>query len=419
MIVTRQIPAAEWMDAADARALFEALEGRGADVRFVGGCVRDAVLGRPATDIDLATDALPERVMEIFRGRGIRVVPTGVDHGTVTAIPGARPFQVTTLRRDVETDGRRAVVHFTTDWAEDAARRDFTMNALSATRDGVVYDYVDGLADLEAGRVRFIGRAADRIGEDHLRILRFFRFYAHYATAPPDGAALDACRAAAGRLDGLSGERIWHELSRTLTAPAPGPVFRLMKDTGVLRAVFPAEPHIERLEALAALEAMTRMSPDPVRRLAALATFTRREASGIAARLRLSRAEAGKLDRLNTERGQTGPAMEDRALRRALHRVGAADVGEMILLDWADGIVDDPGQATLSARGWKRILDAVRDFTPSVLPISGEDVMACGVSAGPDVGRYLDAVEEWWIDRAFAPDRNACLDRLRQVVRRG
>lgn len=418
MSETRQITPPDWMRAADTGALFDALEGDGAAVRFVGGCVRDAVLGVDVTDLDVATDAIPGRVLDVLRAHDIRVAPTGIDHGTVTAIPHGRPFQVTTLRRDVETDGRRAVVTYTTDWAEDAERRDFTINALSATRDGTVHDYVGGLPDLAAGRVRFIGSAADRIAEDYLRILRFFRFHAGYARTPPDHEALAACAAAAARVESLSGERIWLELSRILVVADPEPVFTLMHETGVLEKLLPVRVSIPRLQALASLEGMTGTPPSAVRRLAALVEPARRDAARLATRLRLSRADTAMLDELTGERGQSGPAMEPRLLRRALYRVGADHFRDLVLVDWAHAIVRDPNGAIDAVRGWKETFDEVAQWTQPELPVTGADVMAMGVPEGPGVGDHLRTVEEWWIDRGFQPDREACLARLRLDVRR-
>lgn len=406
------------MTAEDTRRLFAALEGAGATVRFVGGCVRDAVIGRPATDIDLATDARPKRVIDILTENDIKVVPTGIEHGTVTAIPSHRPFQLTTLRRDVDTDGRRATVQFSDSWAEDASRRDFTINALSATLDGAVYDYTGGIDDLTSGRVRFIGQAADRVAEDYLRILRFFRFHAGYAKTEPDAEALAACAAAAAEISTLSGERVWQELSRILAVETPGAVFRLMETGEVLEHLFPAPWVIDRVQALAALESMIRRPADPVRRLAALIEVNRKQAAEIAARLRLSRAETRKLDALVTGRRETQPDMEERTVKRALYDMGPEAFVELVLLDWADAIVREPAGATGNARDWKDVLDLALNWTPAELPVSGADATALGVREGPEIGELLEQLQDWWIDRDFQPDREACLDRLRLLVRR-
>ena len=406
------------MAAADTVRLFDALAAGGAEIRFVGGCVRDAILGRPVTDIDLATDAEPARVLELLGEKMIRAVPTGIDHGTITAIPDHRPFEITTLRNDDETDGRHAEVSFTMDWAADAARRDFTINALSADPDGNIYDYVDGLADLRAGRVRFIGNAEDRIAEDYLRILRFFRFHAGYASTDPDAEALEACRQASSKVEGLSGERVWRELSRILIVAEPGMVFRLMEDARVLRLLLPVGRSSDRLQALAALEDMVRVPAEAIRRLTALIQPDRQEASQIATRLRLSRAETARLDELSASRGGSSAGMPDLALRRSLYTLGRDVFRDLILLDWADQIARAPAVAATNIKDWKKTWDATSAWTAPEFPLTGDDVMAAGAQEGPDVGEILHEIEQWWIEQAFRPNHEECVDRLRIVMRR-
>jgi len=406
------------MDAADTVRLFAALNEGGAEVRFVGGCVRDAIVGRPVKDIDLATDAEPPRVIELLGEKMIRAVPTGADHGTITAIPDQRPFEITTLRQDIATDGRHAEVSFSRDWVADAARRDFTINALSADRDGNIYDYVDGLADLRAGRVRFIGVPEDRIAEDHLRILRFFRFHATYATSDPDEASLAACHEASSKVETLSGERVWQELSRLLVLAEPRPVLELMENARVLRLLLPVGRSVARLQALAALEDMAGVQHDAIRRLTALIQPDRQEASQIATRLHLSRAETDRLDELSASRGGSAAGMPELSLRRALYSLGREIFRDLILLDWADQIAREPAVAAGNTLEWKATWDATRDWTGPEYPLTGEDVMAAGVAEGPDVGEFLEDIEEWWVEQAFRPGRDECLDRLRLVMRR-
>lgn len=408
----------DWMRADDTGALFDALEAAGGSVRFVGGCVRDALLGRIVSDIDVATDIVPEKVVEVLEARGIRAVPTGIEHGTVTAIPAERPFQVTTLRHDVETDGRRAVVSYTRDWAEDAKRRDFTMNALSADRKGNVFDYTGGIADLEAGRIRFIGDAGDRIREDYLRILRFFRFHASYGRTEPDPEALEACRAYVANVENLSGERVWAELSRLLIVDDPTPVLRMMERTGALPRLLPVRRKLDRFQALTGLEALYRLGTDPVRRLAALIDARRAEASQIAARLRLSRIDTDRLASLLTGTGECGPDMDEHALRRALYHVRGPHFRDLTLLGWADAIARDRVRATASAEGWNRTLQAALEWRQPVLPVSGRDALDLGVPEGPVVGELIGEIESWWVEQAFRPEREACLDRLRLLARR-
>lgn len=418
MTAAEKITPPDWMGAPDTVALFNTMTAGGASIRFVGGCVRDAVLGRDVSDIDLATDAEPARVIELLGSKKIRAVPTGVDHGTITAIPDQRPFEITTLRQDVETDGRRAEVKFTKDWSIDAARRDFTMNALSADPDGTVYDYVDGLPDLRAGRVRFIGAAEERIAEDYLRILRFFRFQANYASTEPDAAALQACRDASSQVEKLSGERVWQELSKIFVVREPLQVFTLMEDAGILRLLFPVGRSTQRLQALAALEGMVKLTPEPVRRLTALIQPDRQEASQIATRLRLSRAETSRLDNLSASRGESRAGMPELALRRSLYTLGVDFFQDLILLDWADQIARDPSVAAGNIQGWKDTWDAAHGWVPPEFPVTGEDIMAAGVEEGPDVGDILEDIEDWWVEQAFRPDRDGCLERLRMMMRR-
>lgn len=290
--VARQLdPETPFLNDPAARKLCRALEAAGHVALFVGGCVRNAILGLPATDIDIATDALPERVTEIVQAAGCRAVPTGLAHGTVTVILEDRPFEVTTFRRDVATDGRRAVVAFSEDIEDDARRRDFTMNAIYADRHGVVVDPLHGLADLRAGRVRFIEDAGRRIREDYLRTLRFFRFHASYAApgAGWDAQALAGIAANLGGLDTLSAERVGAEMTRLLSAPDPAPAVAVMAQVGVLARILPgADPRL--VAPLVHLELTLGLSPDPMARLAALG------GEDVARRLRLSRADQKRFE---------------------------------------------------------------------------------------------------------------------------
>jgi poly(A) polymerase len=404
------------MGDSDTAKIFDALEKAGHTLRFVGGCVRDTIAERPVTDIDVATDARPEQVLGVLSAAMIRTIPTGIEHGTVTAISGRRPFEITTLRKDVETDGRHATVAFTGDWVEDASRRDFTFNALSSDRDGKVYDYFGGIDDLRAGRVRFIGGASERVAEDYLRVMRFFRFQAIYGKTDPDPASLGACRAAAAHVETLSGERIWNEMSRTLTAPQPGPVFQMMEDIGLLRLLLPVGRTLKRMEALASIEAMLSFEADPIRRLAALTQSSNSQLSDIATRLRLSRQDTRRLDKLHSRRGEFRIGMDDIALRRALYSLRHERFRDLILLDWADQIVINSVDAAESFPAWREVWNTASDWKPPELPINGEDVLGMGVEAGPRVGEILADIEEWWVEQSFIPDRGGCLGQLRLLV---
>jgi poly(A) polymerase len=365
-------------------AVLEALP----EARVVGGAVRDALAGRPVADVDLGTPRTPDQVIAALRDAGLRPVPTGLDHGTVTAVSGGRGFEVTTLRRDIETDGRHAVVAFTDDWRADAARRDFTINAMSMTRDGGVFDYFGGIADLHNGRVRFVGDPATRIAEDYLRILRFFRFFARYAVGAPDPAAMAAIRAAVPGLVGLSAERVWSELVRILSAPDPRAAVRLMANLSVLTAIIPEGFNVERLDRLIAAGAPA----DPLLRLAALLDG---DVERLADRLRLSSAERVRLVELRAGPVAT-PADDETELRRKL-----ADTDAAILIGraWLVG-ADEPGWAALRAR-----LAATK--RPE-FPLEGRDVVALGVAPGPRVGELLREMRAWWLAGGCIADADAC-----------
>ncbi|WP_342772056.1 CCA tRNA nucleotidyltransferase [Azospirillum griseum] len=405
-----------WMTAPASRAVFAALAAGGADARFVGGCVRDAWLGRPVKDIDIATHAPPDRVMALLTAAGLRAIPTGIAHGTVTALSDGQPYEITTLRRDVDSDGRHARVVFTDDWEEDAARRDLTMNALSCTADGVVHDPFGGLADLAAGRVRFVGDAMRRVTEDVLRLLRFFRFYAHYGRGAPDADALAACVALAPRLPTLSGERVRGELFRLLTTPdaaanSAAEVWRLMIDHGVMTHLLPSATRTHRLARLARLEHDLGIPADPTRRLAAVLDADRAESLRVAERLRLSNPERDRLAAL-TEPPVALPihATEHQgtALRQALYRVGdAALYQDLVLL----AATDAPGPLDLADP--RAALAVAADLPTLRLPIAGRDLLALGVERGPALGALLKRVEAWWIAGDFQADRAACLDQAR------
>jgi len=401
-----------WMNAPETRAVFAALASAGGDARFVGGCVRDALLGRSVKDVDIATDLPPQDVMAALRAVGLKAVPTGISHGTVTAVSGGQPFEITTLRRDVETDGRRARVAFTDDWDADAARRDFTFNALSLTPDGELHDPFGGAADLRAGRVRFVGDPKERLTEDVLRLLRFFRFHAHYGRGALDPAGLAACREMAPQLSRLSAERVQAELLKLLEAPDPALAMMDMQDAGVLAVILPEATLLDRLDRLARVECAAAVrwplivAPDAVRRLAAVLQVDAEGAKGVAERLRLSNAARNRVVLLS-ETGVEIPAADDPAgIRRTLYRIGRPAWVDLALLRWAE-----QGEEEAVER-WTGAFDLAAAWTPPRFPLSGRDVRRLGVPAGPKVGRLLDEVARWWEAEDFRPDRNACLERF-------
>lgn len=395
---------APWLTASDTRAVLAAVMAGGKPARLVGGCVRDALIGRTVTDIDIATPESPPRVMELLIAAGLKAVPTGIEHGTVTAVVRGKPFEVTTLRRDVMADGRHAVVAFTDDWTEDAARRDFTINALSADPDGRVHDPFGGVADLAAGRVRFVGEPQARIREDVLRILRFFRFHAHYGQGAPDTAGLAACRELAPLLPRLSAERVAAELLRLLRAPDAASTVRLMADTGILAPILPELTGIERLRGLQDVDELA--AGDPLLRLLALLPDDPGVAGTVAERLRLSNADRERLVAAAGPPTAFWPAHSERDLRRALHRLGTQAVRDLGLLALARGDAAFGRQAVATAQVWQ----------PVALPVKGQDALDLGVPAGPRVGELIGAVERWWEDGDYRADRAACLAHLRSLV---
>ena len=370
-------PAAVWMRDPDIARIVGAL----GDCRFVGGAVRDALAGQPVGDIDIATPEEPPETVRRLEAAGLKVRTYGIDHGVVLAIGEKRHSEVASLRRDVGTDGRRAIVAWTRDWREDAARRDFTVNAMSASPEGRLFDYFRGRKDLEAGLVRFVGDPERRIREDVLRVLRFFRFTARFGSLPGDPASLDAAVRLAPLMESLSGERLRAEVLGLLAAPDPAPAAALMAARGVFRPILPAAERTDRLARTVAAEARLGPASDPVRRLAALLA---RPDPG---RLRLSAAETERLNAL------AEPKPLDRA---TLYREGRARFADRLLL--AGG--DEAGEALLA------------EPPPPPFPLKGRDLRTRGVPPGPDLGRLLRDLEDWWIARAFQPDRDACLAEL-------
>ncbi len=410
-----------WMTAPETVAVLEALAADGAEVRFIGGCVRDSLLRRPVRDIDIALAVPPDGVMALLRRAGIKAIPTGIDHGTITAVVGTQCFEITTLRVDVETFGRRARVAFTDDWLADAARRDFTFNALSCTAAGAVYDYFGGIEDLGHGRVRFVGDAGERIGEDVLRLLRYFRFYAHYGRPPPDAAALAACRAYAERLPMLSGERVRVEIFRTLMATDPADVVALMRAHDVLVHVLPEANGEGRLKMLSWLDSravrIESVAPDPVRRLAALLATDAQGAARVAERLRLSNHQRDRLIAMAAG-PSVHPDLAALEVVRLLRRHGRETARDLALLGWAGELA----ATTRLTRGrntrWVELLHGIDAWQPVVFPLLGRDAIALGVPRGPRIGALLREVEEWWEEGGYAADRPACLARLRLLAGR-
>lgn len=373
--------------------LLNVLDGGGEETRVVGGAVRNALLGVPVSDIDIATTALPEETMRRAQAAGFKAVPTGLAHGTVTIVVDGAPFEVTTLREDVETDGRHAQVRFGRDWSRDAERRDFTMNALYATRAGAVIDLVGGRRDLEARKVRFIGDPDERIREDYLRILRLFRFHAAYGRGELDRAALAAAIRCRAGLAGLSRERVGVEVLKLLVAERAAPVLRDMSDAGFLSALLEGVPALAALERLMALEHDLARAPDAVLRLGALAVRVREDADRLRERLRLANDVHRRL--VNAARPRLHLPLSAQALRALLYEDGVADGVDRILLT-----------AARAPQG--RYFDVAREavaaserFVPPVCPIRARHFQDLGISPGPRLGAALDAAKRAWIAADF------------------
>lgn len=386
-----------WMEEPAVEAVMSALADARGEPRFVGGCVRDTVLGRPIQDIDVATVLTPEAVQSALRNALIKSVPTGIDHGTVTAVVLERMIEVTTLRRDVETDGRHAQVAFTDNWLEDAARRDFTMNALSLSQDGEMFDFFDGQQDAKAGRVRFVGQPVDRIKEDYLRILRYFRFLAHYGHGDPDSEAIAACRVGAPGLQSLSGERLSKEYFRLLEAPNPEQSLRFMEASGCL---FPFGVGPFGIDRLAALPLTAQ--DDPLLRFMALLSDDSNVATMAIERLKFSNTAVDRILAARNGFDFDGPSIQEQ-----LYRKGAQAVRDAAMLFQAEGRTEP---------ALHDAVEAAHIWTMPKFPVKGQDLLDRGVQPGPVIGTILKAVETWWIEQDFQPEREACLKKAQSLI---
>lgn len=388
---------ADWLEAAPTRQVISALEAtRPGSARFVGGCVRNTIMGRAVDDIDIATQLRPEQTLAALELADIRAIPTGIEHGTVTAVAAGQPFEITSLRRDVETDGRRAVVSFTEDWAEDAQRRDFRLNALYAAPNGELFDPTGGgYDDACAGRVMFIGDADQRLEEDYLRILRFFRFNAWYG-AGIDGDGLAACARQASGLAKIARERVWKELSKLLTAPSPRVAVEAMGESGVLDQVLPEHHGATSLHDLELTEQLTGVQPDPMLRLMALLPRSALAVQQTQQSLRLSNQDSDRLTMWAADNLPNPVGMKARELRATLYWHGK------------QAVVD---RAMLAAADVRDLLAAIRAWRRPEFPIKGEDALALGLQ-GREIGQALSRVAKVWVDSDFELEREALLGLL-------
>lgn len=400
---------ADWLANEDVQRVLSILNADGEEARIVGGAVRNQLLGRAITDVDIATTALPQLVMERAAKAGVKAVPTGVDHGTVTLVVNGRPFEVTTLRRDHETDGRHAKVIFGRDWRADAERRDFTINALYCDADGTILDLVGGIADIEKALLRFIGDASARITEDYLRILRFYRFFAWYGSGRPDADGIRATTRLKDGLEKLSAERVWSELRKTLAAPDPSRALLWMRQTGVLTAVLPESERwgIDAVHGLTSAEVAFGWPADAMLRLASIVPPDAARLASLADRLRFSAAERTRLlafAMAEAPKADTG----DGAMRHLLFHGDRIAIADNLKLAIA-ALRTRPDHDLSELATLVRRLDEVQRFDPPAMPVSGKDLLALGIPAGPQIGDRLRTLQDVWIESGFALGRDALL----------
>ncbi len=398
---------ANWLLDQHFQSLFDVLEANGAKIRVVGGAVRDGLLGLPVEDIDLAIDRDPHWVMDFLEKNKFKVIPTGIDHGTVTVVIDKRPYQITALRVDIKTFGRKAHVAFTEDWVQDAKRRDFTVNALYADRTGEIYDPVGGLEDLQAHRIRFIGDAEQRIKEDYLRILRFFRFSARFGHIPYDMQGLEACRLYASHLPHLAKERVTDEFLKILELPAPLHTLEAMKGTGVLPYILHPGSW-DTLKSLVTLESMMKIQASAMLRLAALQP----NVSEIKSHLRLSRAQEAMLGFLTAEHDYISIA----SFKPQAFRWGKQKVFDLAFFQVATQVSEKKMSDKKANEFLSDLNDAYDKWEVPTFPLTGKDILARGIKKGEEVGRLLRDVEKWWLSKDLEPGREECLLYLQKLL---
>ena len=419
------------MVADDTTRVFDAIVQHGGRARYVGGIVRDALLKRDLVDVDIACDLRPEETRNALEKVGIRVIPTGLKHGTITAITDAGAYEITTLRVDVQTNGRHAEVAFTDSWLADAKRRDFTFNAIYCDPDGTVYDPFDGETDLREGRVRFIGVAEDRIVEDYLRILRFFRFQAWFGRPPVDPIGAEACRKGAHGLIDISAERIRDEMFKLLRSKSPAGTVGDMIGFSILPVILPQLARTDCLRIMQWLDSTAladpAITPDPLRRLAALFVTgddgtddNLAAAERLARQLRLSNEQTDRFAAMVAHAPLIDPGLSCEDIRRDLYRMGADAFRDAVLLAWSTRASVPPRCSRTENEEWKSLIDAAANWQPVRLPIQGRDILGAGlVAAGPQIGELLKQAEEYWLYRGFTPDQEELMTYLASLISAG
>jgi tRNA nucleotidyltransferase/poly(A) polymerase len=416
------VAGAEWLEDAELQRLLAALNADGEEARIAGGAVRNALLGQAVADVDIATTTTPDETIRRAEAAGFKAIPTGVEHGTVTVTSKGRGHEVTTLRADVETDGRRARVVFGRDWKADAERRDFTINALYAEADGTVVDIVGGLADLESRTLRFIGDAEARIREDYLRILRFFRFFAWYGSGRPDAEGLKACARLKDGLERLSAERVWAELKKLLSAPDPSRALLWMRQAGVLTKVLPESEKwgIDAIHGLVAAERDLGWATDAMLRLEAMVPPDAERMTALAKRLKLSNAAAERLKSWALA-PKIEPAGVESDLAKKLYRGGRQPIVDRLRLGLASARVRaaENDEALVEAGGYSRLLKFAEKWTAPKFPLKGADLQAIGMPDGPEMGKLLKRLEDEWVEADFRLDGGALLERAEKYRQDG
>ncbi|RAK32048.1 poly(A) polymerase/tRNA nucleotidyltransferase (CCA-adding enzyme) [Falsochrobactrum ovis] len=406
---------AEWLKSPPLRALFDALNRDGGEARVVGGAVRNSLLGTRVSDVDLATTHLPQDTMRLVKDAGFKPVPTGIEHGTVTVVVQGRPFEVTTLRTDIETNGRHAKVVFGTDWQKDAERRDFTINALYAKADGTIVDHVGGLADIETRTLRFIGDAEARIREDYLRILRFFRFFAWYGSGRPEADGLRASARLKDGLNQLSAERVWVELKKLLSASDPSRALLWMRQSGVLSVILPESEKwgIDAIHSLVRTEQELDWPTDALLRLESMVPPDAARVSEMGKRLKMSNAERARLEAW-ARQDVVKSELSEYALKKLLYRSSKQAVLDRVMLGYAaargEAAMND--EAMIKVGAFSRLLETAQNYEAPLFPVTGADLLTMGIEKGPKLGKILKELEAIWIESNFSLDKEELLAKI-------
>ncbi len=418
--MSASISGSDWLEDDKPQSVLAILSCDGEEARVAGGAVRNTLLGQPVSDIDIATTCLPDETVRRAEQAGYQTVPTGIEHGTVTVIVDGQPFEVTTLREDVETDGRRATVMYGRSWEADAKRRDFTINGLYADADGAVIDLVDGVADIKQQNLRFIGDAETRIREDYLRILRFFRFFAWYGRGRPDAEGLKACARLKSGLDGLSAERVWAELKKLLSASDPSRSLLWMRQAGVLSAVLPESEKwgIDAIHGLVATEQALGWDVEALLRLEAIVPPDANRSQALAERLRLANREAGRLTKWATTEAPASD-LSEAAFRKQLYRGDVQALRDNVKLALASARTrgQQSNEALIEAGGYGKLLSIAEIWQRPEFPISGKDLLELGFEPGVELGSLLAKLEGEWVESGFASDKQILISRARELAK--